>query len=155
MTAGHPALTGGPGDSDDPPMDTERNFVLRDTLALVTVAVACPLAVLAQWFIGCVGQGVDARCATNAVVISPLLLVLAGVLAGWATSGWTGLLLSYVGGVIGMTSILALAWVIGREVPFDPISGVIATFWFMMPVTIGYGLARIGARVFATRNTGG
>lgn len=135
-------------------MEGERDGVLRDTLALVIVAVACPLAVLAQWVVGCLGQGINARCATDAVFISPLLLLVAGGLAGWTTRGWTGLLFVFGGGAIGMTSILVLAWAIGRSVPLDPISGVIATFWFMTPVTIGYAAARIAARLREARRPG-
>ena len=124
-------------------MDNERGSVFRDALALVIVAFACPLAVLAQWFVGCSGQGINAGCSTDSLLISPFLLVVAGVVAGVATRGWTGLLVAYVGGVIGMTSILVLAAIAGRAVPLDPISGVIATFWFMTPVTLGYGLYRL------------
>jgi hypothetical protein len=136
-------------------VDRERMSMVRDAVALVIVAVACPLAVLFQWLVGCSGQGINARCATDAVLISPALLVVAGVLAGIATRGWTGLLVAFVGGAIGMTSILLLAGAFGRSVPLDPISGVIATFWFMTPVTLGYGGCRLAWHVNEWRKGSG
>lgn len=119
------------------------NSLARDVLALVVIAVSCPAAVAAQWLAGCLGQGVTASCAMDAVFVSPTLLLAAGGVAGLSTRGWTGLLIVYAGGAIGMTSILVLAFMVGHNVPFDPVSGVIATMWFMAPVTIGYGAGRV------------
>jgi hypothetical protein len=122
---------------------TPRYSLLRDLLAIVIIALACPLAVLAQWTVGCLGQGFGASCALDAMFVSPVLLLGAGVLAGLSTRGWTGLLLVWIGGGAGMASILVMAGALGRSIPIDPISAVIATFWFMGPASAGYGVGRI------------
>ena len=86
--------------------------------------------------------------------ISPVLLMAAGVIAGISSRGWTGLLITFVGTVIGMSVILVLSFGIGEPVPVDPISGVIATVWFFAPIAIGYGAGRLLWRLFATREDG-
>ncbi len=128
-----------------------RFSLLRDALALVVTAVACPLALFGGSMLGCVGQGFDPSCALNAIVISPVLLLAAGVIAGIASRGWTGLMITFVGALIGMSAILVLSFGIGDPVPVDPISGVIATVWFYAPIAIGYGAGRLVSRLLATR----
>jgi hypothetical protein len=81
-----------------------------------------------------------------------VLLLAAGVIAGLASRGWTGLLITFIGTVIGMSTILVLSFGIGDPVPVDPISGVIATVWFFAPVAIGYGAGRLLWRLFETRS---
>jgi len=131
-----------------------RYSLLRDALALVVVAVACPVALFGGSMLGCVGQGFDPSCALNAIFISPVLLLVAGVIAGLASRGWTGLLITFIGTAIGMAVILVLSFGIGDPVPVDPISGVIATVWFFAPVAIGYGAGRLVWRLYETRDTG-
>ena len=126
-------------------MPAPRHGVMRDVLAMVIIAIACPAAVFGGSMAGCLGQGFSTSCAMNAVYISPVLLIAAGILAGLSTRGWTGLFIVYVGGVIGMFSILGLTIASGRNVLVDPIAAVIATIWFMTPVTIGYGVGRLVA----------
>ena len=72
----------------------------------------------------------------------PLILLVAGVVAGLITSGWTGLFVVGVGQIAGQVVILVLASLAGRSVPVDLFSGLIATVWFGAPIAIGYGLAR-------------
>lgn len=134
--------------------DEPRYSLLRDALALVVVAVACPAALFGGSMLGCVGQGFDPSCALNAIVISPILLLVGGVIAGLASRGWTGLLITFVGTVIGMSVILVLSFGIGEPVPVDPISGVIATVWFFAPVAIGYGAGRLVSQLYETRDQG-
>lgn len=122
--------------------------LLRDAIALLLVAIACPIAVFGGSAAGCIGAGgFQAECALNGVWIAPLMLVCAGFVAGLVTRGWTGLLIVFVGTVIGMTSILVISFAVGRPVPFDPISGFIATVWFLSPIVIGYGMGRVAWRV--------
>jgi hypothetical protein len=128
-----------------------RYSLLRDLIALVVVAVACPAALFGGSMLGCVGQGFDASCALNAIVISPILLLAAGVVAGLSSRGWTGLLIVSVGTAIGMTGILVLSFGIGEPVPVDPISGVLASAWFFAPVAIGYGMGRLVWHLFERR----
>jgi hypothetical protein len=131
-----------------------RYSLLRDVIALVVVAVACPAALFGGSMLGCVGQGFDASCALNAIVISPVLLLAAGIVAGLVSRGWTGLLIVFVGTVIGMAAILILSFGVGDPVPVDPISGALATTWFFAPVAIGYGIGRLVWRLFADRSPG-
>lgn len=124
-------------------MASSRLTLLRDLAAVAVVLVACPIALFVGSMVGCVGQGFSSACALNAIFISPILLLLAGVVAGLLTRGLVGLLLVIGGVILGMTSILVLTVLIGRPVPVDPISGFIATVWFMFPVLVGYGGARL------------
>jgi hypothetical protein len=136
-------------------VETVRYSLLRDFVATVIVAFACPLAVFGGANLGCVGQGFNSDCAMTAVVISPILLVIGGGAAGLVTRGWTGLMLVLIGVVIGMTAILILSFGVGNPVPVDPISGIIATIWFTAPVMIGYGMGRLVWHLFQTRDGGG
>jgi hypothetical protein len=133
-------------------MAEPRYSALRDVIALVVVAIACPVALFGGSMIGCVGQGFTADCALTAAFISPVLLIVAGTVAGVVTRGWTGLLVVLVGTLIGMISILVLSFGVGDVVPLDPISGAVATVWFAAPVTIGYAIGRTLSRLFASRS---
>lgn len=126
-------------------MPKPRSTPLRDLAAVLVVAVACPVALFGGSMAGCVGQGFTSDCALRAIVIAPVLLLGAGVIAGVVTRGWTGMLLTYIGVVIGMTAILVLTYAVGRPVPMDLFAGAIATIWFLAPVWIGYGVARLVA----------
>jgi hypothetical protein len=129
-----------------------RFSLLRDVAALVLVAVACPVAVYGGSAAGCIGSGgFEAECALNGVWIAPLLLGVAGLVAGLITRGWTGLLLVVVGTVIGMTSILVLSVAVGRPVPVDLFSGLIATAWFLAPIVVGYAAGRLVVRLMNPR----
>ncbi len=132
-----------------------RYSLLRDLIALVVVVVACPAALFGGSMLGCVGQGFNPACAMNAIVISPILLLASGLVAGLLSRGWTGLLITFVATVIGMITILLLSFGVGEAVPVDPISGVLATIWFYAPVAIGYGAGRLVWRLFETRGAGG
>ena len=128
-------------------MGIQRHTVLRDWVALVLILVVVPLSVFGGTNITCVGQGISQVCAPQAVFISPLLLLVAGVVAGLITSGWTGLLVVGFGQIAGQVVIVALSFLAGRAVPIDLFSGIVATIWFGGPIAIGYGTARLGTRV--------
>ena len=135
-------------------MTTDRHSVARDWIALVVAALACPLAVFGGTNIGCVGQGFTSECAYTAVIISPALLLVAGVIAGLITRGWTGLLIVGAGTIVGMFLILIFSYASGRPVPIDWFSGMVATIWFFGPLAIGYGIARLVMRLVAARKRG-
>lgn len=120
--------------------------LMRRLVALVLVAVACPIALFGGALLGCAAQGFSASCAINGVLVSPPLLFLAGLGASVATRGWVGLGFVILGVLVGMASIPIVASVAGNPVPIDPVQGVIATIWFMPPVLIGYGAGRGVAR---------
>ncbi len=135
--------------------------VARDVAAIVLVAIACPAALfgsllLGGALLGCAADGLTPRCALNGVLISPLLLLAAGFLAGFLTSGWPGLGFVAFGVVAGLVAIPLLTAAVGNPVPVDPFSGLLALFFFGTPVVIGYGIARGVARVRGrSRSTGG
>ena len=132
-------------------MDSPRHSVLRDFIAVVIAAVACPVSVFGGMNLGCVGQAFTSECAMSTIVVSPIILLAAGVVSGVVTRGWTGFLLVFIGTVIGMTSILVLSTLGGTPVPLDPISGFIATIWFFAPIAVGFGFGRLVARLWASR----
>jgi lysylphosphatidylglycerol synthetase-like protein (DUF2156 family) len=136
-------------------MNETRYSLLRDILALVIVAASCPLAVYGGSAAACIGAGgLEFECAINGVWIAPLMLLVAGGIAGLVTRGWTGLLIVLVGTVIGMFSILVISFLVGRPVPVDGFSGVVATIWFLTPIVIGYGVGRVIVRLLARRTAG-
>lgn len=133
-------------------MDNERYGRLRDLAALLIVAIACPVAVFGGSNLGCVGSaGFGGGCALTMIFVSPLILLLGGVLAGLVTRGWTGLMLVLVGTVVGMFAILVLAGLAGKTVPVDLFSGIVASVFFGGPVVIGYAIGRVASRLYATR----
>jgi hypothetical protein len=121
----------------------------RRLAALVIVAVACPVALFGGALLGCAAQGFSASCAINGVLVSPVLLILAGLGASLATRGWVGMGFVILGVLVGMAAIPVVASIAGNPVPIDPAQGVIATMWFMPPVLIGYGVGRGLARLRA------
>jgi hypothetical protein len=124
----------------------------RDWLAMVLILVAVPLSVFGGTNIACVGQGLSQECSYVGLLLSPLLLMVAGVAAGLITSGWTGLLVVGTGQIAGQVVIVAMAYVSGRPdaVVIDWFSAITATVFFGAPIAIGYGLAR-GAMFVVTR----
>jgi hypothetical protein len=115
---------------------------MRRLAALVIVAVACPVALFGGALLGCATQGFSASCAINGVLVSPVLLVFAGLGASLVTRGWVGMGFVILGVLVGMVAIPIVASIVGTPVPIDPVQGVIATIWFMPPVLIGYGVGR-------------
>lgn len=133
-------------------MDAPRHGLMRDLLALVIVIVACPVAVFGGANLGCVGSsGFSGSCAITVIFVSPLILLAGGTMAGIASRGWTGLMVTLIGMVFGMFAILGLSFLAGKPVLVDIFSGVVATFFFGIPIVIGYGIGRIITRLFATR----
>lgn len=137
-------------------MDVEVGTLLRRLVALVIVAAACPIALFGGALLGCATQGLSASCAIDGILISPVLLVGAGLGASLLARGRTGLGFVMLGVLAGMLAIPVVASVAGNPVPIDPVQGVIATVWFVPPVLIGYGVGRGLARLRARpRGTGG
>ncbi len=119
---------------------------------LVVAALACPVAVFGGANLGCVGHtDFTGSCALTVIFVSPLVLFIGGALAGIATRGWTGLLATLVGMVIGMTAILLLSQAAGQPVPLDPFSAAVASVFFGIPIVVGYGAGRLGTRLAASR----
>jgi len=125
--------------------------VARDWIALAIIFVAVPMSVFGGVNVACVGQGVTTSCAPQVVFLSPMVLLISGVLAGVITRGWTGLFVVGVGQIAGQVLIVALSYVAGRPVPVDLFSGIVATLWFGTPIAIGYGLSRLANRISERR----
>jgi hypothetical protein len=137
-------------------VNIEVDTLLRRLAALVIVAVACPVALFGGALVGCAAQGFSASCAINGVLVSPVLLVFAGLGASTLARGWVGLGFVIIGVLVGMVAIPVVATIAGNPVPIDPVQGVIATIWFMPPVLIGHGVGRGLIRLRArSRGTGG
>jgi hypothetical protein len=135
-------------------MDAPRHGMLRDLIALVVVAVACPVAVFGGANLGCVGSvAFSDTCALTVIVASPLILLAGGAIGGISTRGWTGLLAVLVGMVVGMVAILVVSMAAGKPVPLDIFSALFATVFFGAPVVIGYAIGRVIWRLFATRTS--
>ena len=111
-------------------MDIRQHTVLRDWIALILILVVVPLSVFGGTNITCDSQGLSQTCAPQPafsspmVLISPLILMAAGVVAGLITSGWTGLFVVGVGQIAGQVVIVAMSYVAGRPVPIDLFSGI-------------------------------
>jgi hypothetical protein len=116
---------------------------IRALTTVVLLAVACPAALFGGSMLGCVGEGFNASCAMDAIFVSPILLFVAGAITGLLVRGWSGVFLMVFGVVVGMFVLLGVSFGIGRPVPVDPISGVIATLWFLAPVSAGYFVGRM------------
>jgi hypothetical protein len=125
---------------------------VRDLIALVVVALACPIAVFGGANVGCVGHtDFGGTCALTVIFVSPLVLFIGGAIAGITTRGWTGLLVTLVGMVIGMTGILFLSELAGQPVPLDWFSAMVASGFFGGPIVVGYGAGRLVTRMRAAR----
>ena len=102
-------------------VEVEVGTLLRRLAALVVVAVACPLAVFGGALLGCATRGLSPSCAIDGILVSPVLLVAAGLGAGLLACGWAGLGFVILGVLVGMLAIPVLASVAGNPVPIDPV----------------------------------
>jgi hypothetical protein len=114
----------------------------RNLIAFILVIVACPASLYVTVGLGCAALGYTGKCAMDSAVLSPIILMAAGFIAGILSRGWTGILIVVFGVVIGMFTLLFVADALGNPVPIDPISGAIAGVWFMTPTLFSYGVAR-------------
>ncbi len=126
---------------------------LRDLIAFVVVALACPVAVFGGANLGCVGSAsFSGACAVTVIAVSPIVLLAGGTVAGLVSRGWTGLLVVLVGMITGMFGILLLSIVAGKPVPVDWFSAIAATCFFGIPIVIGYAIGRTVMRLRETRS---
>ena len=133
-------------------MTTARFSLARDVAVVVLIALMCPVSVFGGANLGCVGHAeFSGTCAVTMIVVSPLILLAGGALAGILTRGWTGLLFVLIGMLAGMVAILMLSQAAGQAVPVDFFSGVVASIFFGFPIVIGYGFARVLAKLLESR----
>ena len=119
-----------------------RSGAARAIAALVIVGVACPASLCVTVELGCAALGYTGRCAVDSALLSPIVLLAAGLVAGILTRGWMGLAAVVAGVVLGMFALLFVAEALDHPVPIDPISATIATIWFMTPTLFSYGIGR-------------
>ena len=133
-------------------MNIHRFSLLRDIAALIVIALVCPVSVFGGANLGCIGQAsFSGSCALTVIVVSPLILLAGGAVAGVLTRGWTGLLWAMIGMVGGMFLILVISQIAHDPVPVDLFAGAIASFFFGFPIVIGYGFARVLAKLLESR----
>ena len=136
-------------------MNSVQHSLLRDIAAIVIVALACPIALFGGSMVGCLGQEFNASCALTVAYISPPMMLVAGIVSGLVTRGWTGMMLVLIGVVTGLLAIVLLSFGLSRPVTMDPISGFFGVLWFLAPVTVGYGMGRLVSHMFESRDRGG
>ncbi len=123
---------------------------VRDLIALIVVALACPVAVFGGANLGCVNHtSFEGSCAVTVIFMSPLVLLIGGAIAGIATRGWTGLLAVLAGTLIGMMGILYMSELAGQPVPVDWFSAAVALVFFGGPIVVGYGVGRLAMHLRA------
>jgi hypothetical protein len=135
-------------------MQPRQGQLIRNIAAVAVIAVACPAALGAVAMLGCAtSRGLNATCAMDGIFVSPFLLLGAGVVAALLVTGRAGLLAGlfvlWAGVAIGMTAILAFAYIVGNLVPIDPVAAFIAWVWFIAPTALGYGIGRGVVRLLA------
>ena len=116
--------------------------LVRNIVAFVLVVVACPASLYITVALGCAALGYTGKCAMDSAVLSPIILMTAGFIAGILSRGWTGILIVVAGVIVGMFALLYVSEALGHPVPIDPISGAIAGIWFMSPTLFSYGVGR-------------
>ena len=114
----------------------------RNVIAFILVIVACPASLYITVTLGCAALGYTGKCAMDSAVLSPVILMTAGFIAGVLSRGWTGIFIVVAGVIVGMFTLLYVSEALGRPVPIDPISGAIAGVWFMTPTLFAYGVGR-------------
>jgi hypothetical protein len=119
-----------------------RIALARNVAAFVVIVVACPASLFVTVALGCAALGYTGRCALDSALLSPVVLLAAGFVAGLLTRGWTGLAIVVSGVIAGMFVLLFVAAALGNPVPIDPISATIGAIWFMVPVLFSYGIGR-------------
>ena len=126
---------------------------LRAVAAVAIVAAACPVALFGSGFVGCAGGGFNSDCAFTGAFLSPIALILSGIVAAMLVHGRRGYPLVVAAVVLGMVAIFVMSALAGTILPFDPVTGTLWTLWFLAPVTLGYVIGAVG--VWLVRGGGG
>ncbi|HEX9044652.1 MAG TPA: hypothetical protein VF802_06465 [Candidatus Limnocylindrales bacterium] len=117
--------------------------IARHLATVLVIALACPIALLAGVNISCSAGGMTAQCANNGLLLSPLILFIAGAISALLERRAIGFVLGAIGIVLGMTLLwIIVAVVRGIFLPLDPVQALIATVWFGIPPIVGWAVAR-------------
>jgi hypothetical protein len=115
----------------------------RSIATVVVIALGVPVALFAGVNVSCAGSGMSPECAGDGMLLSPLLLLVSGIIAAFLARGWVGFLLGAVGIAAGMALLWVIAALRGTMIPIDPAQALVATVWFGLPSVIGYSIARV------------
>ncbi len=117
--------------------------IARHIATVLVIAIACPLALFAGVNISCSTGGMTPQCAGNGLLLSPLILFLAGAVSALLEQRAIGFVLGAIGIALGMTLLwVIVALVRGIALPLDPVQGLIATIWFGVPPVVGWAAGR-------------
>jgi hypothetical protein len=114
----------------------------RHIATVVVIALGVPIALFAGVNLSCAGTGMSPQCAGEGLLLSPLLLLVSGVIAAFFARGPLGFVLGAIGIAIGMVLLWIVAAVQGTTIPIDPAQALVATIWFGLPSVIGYSVTR-------------
>ncbi len=116
----------------------------RHVATVVVIALGLPVAMFTGVNLSCASGGMSPSCAGTGLLLTPLLLLVSGVVAAFLARGLVGFLLGAVGIAAGMLLLWVIAAFRGTFIPLDPAQAVIATIWFGLPSVIGYSIGRAG-----------
>ncbi len=114
----------------------------RHLATVVVIALGVPIALFGGVDLSCTATGMSPSCADQGLLLTPLILLVSGVVAAFLARGLLGFMLGAVGIVIGMALLWLVAYVEGTTIPIDPAQAVVATIWFGLPSVIGYSIGR-------------
>ena len=120
----------------------------RHVATVVVIALGVPVALFSGVSLSCTAGGMSPSCAGDGLLLSPLLLLVSGIIAAFLARGLVGFLLGAVGIATGMTVLWVIGAIRGTFIPLDPAQAVIATIWFGLPSMLGYTLGRAGIWTF-------
>ncbi len=119
----------------------------RHIATVAVIALGVPIALFAGIDLSCAATGMPPSCGGNSLLLSPLLLLVSGVIAAFLARGLVGFILGAVGIAIGMVLLWIIAVLQGTAIPPDPAQLLVLTIWFGLPSVIGYTLTRGVMRV--------
>lgn len=120
----------------------------RRVATIVVIAMGVPIALFAGVNLSCAADGMSPSCAGDGLLLTPLLLLVSGLIAAFLARGLVGFVLGAIGIAVGMLLLWIIAAVRGTFVPLDPAQAVLATIWFGLPSVAGYTMGRIGIWAF-------
>lgn len=120
----------------------------RRVATIVVIAMGVPIALFAGVNLSCTANGMSPSCAGDGLLLTPLLLLISGLIAAFLARGLIGFMLGAIGIAVGMLLLWIIAAFRGTFLPLDPAQAVLATIWFGLPSVAGYMLGRIGIWAF-------
>ena len=114
----------------------------RHVATVVVIALGVPIALFSGVNLTCAGTGMSPTCAGNGLLLTPLVLLVSGLIAAFLARGPVGFILGAIGIAVGMLMLWIIAAIQGTYIPIDPAQAVVATIWFGLPSVLGYSIGR-------------